>query len=153
VLISSGVDTFSKLTFDKTRKNLQEAGVPIYAIGLMQALRIMSEGRMGAIQEMDFLQADNQMKTFAAETGGQAFFPRFMGEFGGIFQQIHQALRNQYVLTYSSSNKAHDGTYRKIKVQLVDHDGNPVALKDEKGKPMKYTVVAKAGYKAPRAVE
>jgi VWFA-related protein len=153
LLISSGVDTFSKLTFDKTRKNLQEAGVPIYAIGLMQALRIMNEGRMGAIQEMDFLQADNQMRTFATETGGQAFFPRFQGEFGGIFQQIHQALRNQYVLTYTPSNKVHDGTYRKIKVQLVDHDGNPVALKDEKNKPMKYTVVAKSGYKAPRAVE
>jgi hypothetical protein len=93
------------------------------------------------------------MKTFATETGGQAFFPRFVGEFGGIFQQIHESLRNQYVLTYAPSNKAHDGTYRKIKVQLVDHDGNPVALKDEKGKPMKYTVVAKTGYKAPRAVE
>jgi VWFA-related protein len=155
LLISSGVDTFSKLTFDKTRKILQEAGVPIYAIGLMQTLRMMMEsrGRMGSIQEMDFLQADNQMRTFASETGGMSFFPRFQGEFGGIFQQIHQALRNQYVLTYSPSNKAHDGTYRKIKVQLVDHDGNPVALKDEKGKPLKYTVVAKAGYKAPRAVE
>jgi VWFA-related protein len=155
LLISSGIDTFSKLTFDKTRKNLQEAGVPIYAIGLMQTLRIMMEarGRMGGIQEMDFLQADNQMRTFATETGGMSFFPRFQGEFGGIFQQIHQALRNQYVLTYQPSNKAHDGTYRKIKVQLVDHDGNPVALKDEKGKPVKYTVVAKAGYKAPRAVE
>jgi VWFA-related protein len=155
LLISSGIDTFSKLTFDKTRKNLQEAGVPIYAIGLMQTLRIMMEasGRMGGIQEMDFLQADNQMRTFATETGGMAFFPRFEGEFGGIFQQIHQALRNQYVLTYSPSNKTHDGTYRKIKVQLVDHDGNPVALKDEKGKPIKYTVIAKAGYKAPRAVE
>ena len=55
------------------------------------------------------------------------------------------------LLTYSPSNKAHDGTYRKIKVQLVDHDGNPVALKDEKNKPMKYSIVAKAGYKAPRA--
>jgi VWFA-related protein len=155
LLISSGVDTFSKLTFDKTRKILQEAGVPIYGIGLMQTLRMMMEGRgrMGNIQEMDFLQADNQMRTFAAETGGMAFFPRFQGEFGGIFQQIHQALRNQYVLTYSPSNKAHDGSYRKIKVQLVDHEGNPVALKDEKGKPLKYTVVAKAGYKAPRAVE
>jgi VWFA-related protein len=155
LLISSGIDTFSRLTFDKTRKNLQEAGVPIYAIGLMQTLRIMMEasGRMGGIQEMDFLQADNQMRTFATETGGMAFFPRFEGEFYGIFQQIHQALRNQYVLTYSPSNKAHDGSYRKIKVQLVDHDGNPVALKDEKGKPVKYTVVAKAGYKAPRAVE
>jgi hypothetical protein len=76
-----------------------------------------------------------------------------MGEFGGIFQQIHQSLRSQYVLTYSPSNKVHDGSYRKIKVQLVDHDGAPVALKDEKGKPLKYTIVAKQGYKAPRAVE
>ena len=150
LLISSGVDTFSKLTFDKTRKSLQESGVPVYAIGLMQALRIM----MGpAGDNIGFLQADNQMKTFSTETGGQAFFPRFVGEFGGIFQQIHESLRSQYVLTYSPSNKAHDGTYRKIKVQLVDHDGNPIALKDEKGKPMKYSIVAKQGYKAPRPVE
>ena len=154
VLISSGVDTFSKLTFDKTRKILQEDGVPIYAIGLMQTLRILMEGRgMGAIQEMDFLQADNQMRTFASETGGQSFFPRFQGEFGEIFQQIHQALRNQYVLTYSPSNKTHDGAYRKIKVQLVDLNGNPLPVKDDKGKPIKYTIVAKAGYKAPRAIE
>jgi VWFA-related protein len=155
LLISSGIDTFSKLTFDKTRKILQESGVPIYAIGLMQTLRMYAEasGRIGAIQEMDFLQADNEMKTFATETGGMAFFPRFPGEFPGIFQQIQQGLRNQYVLTYQPTNKAHDGAYRKIKVQLVDHDGNPMALKDEKGKPLKYTVVAKAGYKAPRAVE
>ncbi|HUI55671.1 MAG TPA: VWA domain-containing protein [Bryobacteraceae bacterium] len=155
VLLSSGIDTFSKLTFDKTRKILQEDGVPIYAIGLMQTLRILMEsyGMMGSIAQMDFLQADNQMRTFASETGGQAFFPRFEGEFGGIFQQIHQALRNQYVLTYSPSNKAHDGTYRKIKVQLVDSNGNPLPVKDEKGKPVKYSILAKSGYKAPRAVE
>jgi len=150
LLISSGVDTFSKLTLDKTRKILQESGVPIYAIGLMQALRIMMGPRGDNIA---FLQADNQMRTFASETGGQAFFPRFEGEYGPIFQQIHESLRNQYVLTYSPSNKTHDGTYRKIKVQLVDHDGNPIALKDEKGKPLKYSIIAKQGYKAPRAVE
>jgi VWFA-related protein len=153
VVMSSGIDTFSKLTFDKTRKILQEDGVPIYAIGLMQTLRILMESRMGAIQQMDFLQADNQMRTFASETGGQSFFPRFEGEFGQIFQEIHQALRNQYVLTYSPSNKTHDGAYRKIKVQLVDLNGNPLPVKDEKGKPIKYTIVAKAGYKAPRVIE
>ena len=153
LLISSGVDTFSKITFDKTRKMLQEDGVPIYAIGLLQSLQILYGARATGLSDIDLLQADNELKTFAAETGGQTFLPRFMGEFGGIFQQIHESLRNQYVLTYSPSNKAHDGAYRKIKVQLVDHDGNPVALKDEKGKPLKYTVVAKAGYKAPRPVE
>jgi VWFA-related protein len=153
LLISSGYDTFSKLTFDKTRKILQEAGVPIYSIGLMQALQIVGGPRATGLSDIDMVQADNVLKTFSTETGGQTFLPRFMGEFGGIFQQINQSLRNQYVLTYSPSNKTHDGSYRKIKVQLVDHDGNPVALKDEKGKPLKYSVVAKSGYKAPRAVE
>ena len=91
VLISTGIDTFSKLTFDKTRKSLQESGVPIYAIGLMQTLRelIDARGDMGAIQRLDFLQADNTLRTFTKETGGMAFFPRFYGEFPSIFGSIH----------------------------------------------------------------
>src|SRR4051794_10887591 len=154
--ITSGIDTFSKITYDQTRKKLQESGVPIYAIGLMQALREIMDARggMGPIIRMDFLQADNQMRTFAKETGGQAYFPRFEGEFGSIFGSIHDALRNQYVLSYSPANKAHDGSYRKIKVELVNPATNePLAVKDEKGRPVKYTIVAKSGYKAPRAVE
>src|SRR3954449_4951346 len=156
IAITSGIDTFSKITYDQTRKKLQESGVPIYGIGLMQALREMmdSMGMMGAIGRMDFLQADNQMRTFAKETGGQAYFPRFEGEFGSIFGSIHEALRSQYVLTYSPTNKAHDGTYRKIKVELVNPATNePLAVKDEKGKPVKCAIVTKNGYKAPRAVE
>jgi len=156
LLITSGIDTFSKITYDQTRKKLQEAGVPIYAIGLMQTLRelIDARGGMGSIQRMDFLQADNELRTFAKETGGQAFFPRFQGESPQIFQEIHQALRNQYVLTYQPTNKAHDGTFRKIKVELVNPATNePLPVKDEKGKPIKYSIVAKAGYKAPREVE
>ena len=156
VLISSGIDTFSKLNYGEARKKLQQAGVPVYPIGLMQALRIMYEsyGMMGSIQQLDFLQADNAMRTFAKETGGIPFFPRFYGEFPTIFQNIHQALRNQYVLTYEPTNKAHDGTYRKIKVDLVNPATNePLKVTDEKGKPIKYQIVAKAGYKAPREVE
>ena len=79
--------------YDEARKKVQEAGVPIYAIGLMQWLReyMDSHGYMGGIQRMDFLQADNQMRTFAKETGGQAYFPRFEGEYGQIFGAIHEA--------------------------------------------------------------
>jgi Ca-activated chloride channel family protein len=156
VLIASGVDTFSKLTFDKTRKILQEASVPIYAIGLMQALREWYDARgyMGSLQRLDFLQADNQMRTFAKETGGMSFFPRFYGEFPSIFQAISQSLRNQYQLGYSSSNKARDGKFRKIKVELVNPATNePLRVTDEKGKPIKYQIVAKTGYTAPREVE
>jgi hypothetical protein len=58
------------------------------------------------------------------------------------------------VLSYQPSNAAHDGTFRKIKVDLVNPATNePLPVKDEKGKPIKYSIVAKAGYTAPRAVE
>jgi Ca-activated chloride channel family protein len=156
VLISSGIDTFSKKNYGETRKLLQQDGVPVYAIGLMQALRDMADaaGYLGNIQRLDFLQADNAMRTFSKETGGMAFFPRFLGEFPTIFQNIHQALRSQYVITYESTNKAHDGAFRKIKVELVNPATNePLPIKDEKGKPVKYQIYAKAGYKAPREVE
>jgi VWFA-related protein len=156
MLIASGMDTFSKLTFDQTRKRLQSAGVPIYALGIMQAMREIADARgmMGPIMRLDFLQADNQMRTFAKETGGMAFFPRFFGEFPGIYGAVHQALRNQYTLGYAPSNTARDGKFRKIKVELINPQTNePLKITDEKGKPIKYTVVAKAGYNAPREVE
>src|SRR5579872_1737035 len=154
LLISSGIDTFSKLTFDKTRRALQDAGVPIYSVGLMQAIREIMDAYLGSIQRMDFLQADNQLRTFSKETGGMAFFPRFYGEMPGIFGAIQEAMRNQYVLTYSPSNQERDGKFRKIKVDLVNPETNePLRVVDEKGKPIKYQIQAKAGYTAPRPVE
>ena len=153
LLIASGRDTFSKLTFDKARKIIQEGGVPVYAISLLQALRIVAEQYMSEVQRMDFLQADNEMNTFARETGGQAFFPRFYGEFPSIYQTITQALRNQYSLAYQPSNQAKDGKFRKIKVELIDPaNGNALKI-TENGKPVKYSVVTKAGYTAPHEVE
>jgi Ca-activated chloride channel family protein len=151
VLISSGVDTFSKLTYDKARTAIQNAGVPIYGIGLLQAARIMMGSRG---DNMTFLQADNQMRTFTKESGGMAFFPRFYGEMPDIFHTISDAMRNQYVLTYNPSNQARDGKFRKIKVELVNPETNePLPIKDEKGKPIKYKIVAKTGYNAPHKVE
>jgi VWFA-related protein len=156
LLIASGRDTFSKINYDKARKIIQGAGVPIYAIGLLQAARDMADaqGGMGSLTRMDFLQADNAMRTFAKETGGQAFFPRFEGEYPSIFQTIHSALRNQYMITYSPTNTAHDGTFRKIKVDLVNPATNqPLIIQDQNKKQVKYSVVAKSGYTAPRPVE
>lgn len=153
VLFASGRDTFSKITFDKARKTIQEDGVPIYAISLLQALRIYMENYMGPIQRLDFLQADNEMKTFAKETGGQSFFPRFYGEFPEIYRAIHEALRNQYSLSYHPSNQARDGKFRKIKVELVNPETNEPLRIVENNKPIKYQIIAKSGYTAPREVE
>jgi len=128
----------------------------VYTVGMMQAVREMADagGYMGSIQRMDFLQADNEMRTFAAETGGMSFFPRFYGEFPNIFQEISKAMRSEYVVTYNPSNQARDGKVRHLKVQLVNPETNePLRIVDEKGKPIKYQVMSKTSYTAPHEVE
>jgi hypothetical protein len=63
-------------------------------------------------------------------------------------------LRNQYSLSYHPTNTARDGKFRRIKVELVNSETNePLRITNEKGKPLKYSVIAKAGYKGPREVE
>jgi VWFA-related protein len=157
VLVSSGRDTFSKITLDKVLQKIKATpNVTIFSIGTGQFARLMTEGRGGMggqIREMDYLQADNQMTTFARMTGGMAFFPRFQGELPDDFGLINESIRNQYVLTYKPSNSKQDGTYRKLHVELVDDEGHPLKMQDEKHKPLKYDIIARDGYKAKQEVE
>jgi Ca-activated chloride channel homolog len=158
VLLSTGIDTFSKLTFDKARRAIQDNAIPIYAIGLAQAQREMGAatrgGMGGAMADMNLAVSNEQMKTFANETGGRAFFPRFAGEMPGIIQAIQGSMRNNYVLTYQPSNQTKDGKFRRLKVELVNPETNePLKVVDEKGRTIKVQIVTKAGYKAPREVE
>ncbi len=155
LLIGTGLDTFSRITFDKARRSLQESGVPIYTVSILQVARMMAEARgMSGPADLTYLQADNEMKTFSKETGGLSFFPRFLGEYPEVFHQIEFALRNQYSLAYHPTNTSKDGKFRRIKVELVNPDSNePLRVTNEKGKPIKYQVIAKAGYKAPQEVE
>ncbi|HEY7211615.1 MAG TPA: VWA domain-containing protein [Bryobacteraceae bacterium] len=157
LLIGTGLDTFSKITFDQARRSLQEAGVPIYTISILQIARMSLEGAAGmgaAIQNMDFLQADNEMRTFSKESGGLSFFPRFVAEYPSVFQQIERALRDQYSFAYHPTNVARDGKFRRIKVELINPGTNEtLRIVDGKNKPIKYQVIAKAGYKAPREIE
>ena len=156
IVISSGVDTFSKRTFKEARQQIQDAGVTVHAIGLMQALREWydSRGALGPIARMDFLQADNQMRTFAKETGGLSFFPRFYGEFPRIYQALNYVMRNQYVALYQPTNTKRDGSYREIEVRLVDpKTNNELRITGKKDKRIKYQIIHKDGYYAPREVE
>jgi Ca-activated chloride channel family protein len=93
------------------------------------------------------------MRTFAKETGGQAFFPRFIGEYPSVFRAIEDSLRNQYSLAYHPTNIAKDGKFRHIKVELVNPSTNEPLRIVENGKAVKYQILAKAGYKAPRDVD
>lgn len=157
ILVSSGLDTFSKITLDKALQKIKDTpDVTIFCVGTGQAARITGNAGGGGLfgpRGIDYLQADNQLATFAQMTGGMSFFPRFETEMPDIFRTINDTIRNQYVLTYSPTNPRQDGTYRKVRVELVDDEGQPLQMQDPKHHALKYEVVARDGYKAKQEVE
>ncbi len=159
VLISSGRDTFSRLTYDKISKKIKDTpDVTLFTISTGEMWRMWMDANYGTNSQvrmsmMDFLQADNQMATFARMTGGRWYKPRFAGELPEIFRDVAANIRNQYVLAYQPTNPKLDGSYRKLKVEVVAPDGGPLKVKDQKGKDLKYNIIAREGYTAKHEVE
>lgn len=152
LVLSSGIDTFSKHTLDQTIKLLRQTDVTVFAVGLDKPLSnyLDLHRQLGGMTRMNFLQGENQLKTFAQMTGGYAWFPQFDGEIPGIMREVAAFLRHQYSLTYTPSNHTPDGKYRKVKVELVAPDGGPLTVVDQKGKKQKIVVYAREGYTAPK---
>ncbi len=157
IFVGSGRDTFSKINLDKILQKVKATpNVTIFCVGTGQAARLTGNAQQGGMfgpKEIDYLQADNQLNTFARLTGGRAYFPRFEAEMPEIFHDINDSIRNQYVLTYRPTNAKQDGTYRKIRVELVDAEGHPLQMQDEKHHNLKYDIVARDGYRAKQEVE
>jgi VWFA-related protein len=143
VLISSGIDTFSKKNLGEMLKRVQSTNAVIYAVSVGGNYRARYEQYHGASQRLDWYQADSTLKQFAKSTGGIAFFPRFEAEFPQIFQTVGAMLRHQYSLSYVPTNTKKDGKMRKIRVDVdLDYDGD--------GKPDKMKVNCKEGYIAEK---
>ena len=150
ILVSSGIDTFSKINYGQARKIAQNAGVPIYIIGTGQLFmkrygdRLPSlDSTLGDPGRLTLLQAQNALTTFAKETGG-AFYPvTFEGELPNVLRSIDALLRNQYSLGYNPGDKR-DGKQHKIVVKVdVDGDGQY----DDK----ELTIQSRLFYNAPKS--
>ena len=149
VLVSSGIDTFSKINYGQARKITQNAGIPIFIIGTGNLFFKKfgdqipaNDGLLGDPGRLTFLQAQNTLKTFANETGG-AYYPiTFEGELPNALQSINALLRSQYSLGFKPDD-ARDGKQHKIVVKVdVDGDGQY----DDKA----YVVKAREIYNSPK---
>ena len=131
ILVASGIDTFSKINLDDIRKVIQAAGIPIYIISTGNLFYKKYEDRLGATDSitgmpgrLTFLQAKNQMNTFAKESGGMHFEMTFPSEVPAYLQSINGLLRSQYSLAYDLPAPHEPGKKYKLEVKVdVDGDG------------------------------
>jgi VWFA-related protein len=76
----------------------------------------------------------NVGKKITEETGGRMIVVRSEKNLEQAFDQISEELRSQYTISYVSTNKAHDGGYRKIKMDMKNKE---------------YSALTRRGYYAP----
>ncbi len=106
ILLTDGEDTISQVKMHDAIMRAQKADAFIYAIGIGDMYR-------GGVDE-------GALRKISEQTGGRAYFPRNERELREAFTQIQRDLREQYLVAYSPSNKARDGSYRRIEIEIVN---------------------------------
>lgn len=149
LLISTGANTFSSSTLDDTVKRIKQSDVTIFSVGLAESEYHWADARSSGGQSIGYLQAKNELQSFAKLSGGNAWFPRFEGEIPNIFKSVAAFLRGQYSIGFSPENLKADGKHHKLKVEIVQRDGTPLIVTTPKGKRQKPMVYAREGYTAP----
>lgn len=117
LLISDGQDNSSRYSYGELRKQLKEAGVQIYCIGIVE----LGGGSGGTLD----LQGQAILEEIAQTTGGKSFFPRSAAELEDMTTRIALELRHQYSIGYEPTNVKRDGQWHKIKVQVKPPRGLP----------------------------
>lgn len=153
---SGGIDTFSTITWDDVRKIAREQRTTIIAINLSWAIeqyldRLEGYGYRVGAERMQLRLDEAQLRDLTEQTGGRTYMVRFLGEMPGIYNAIGAVLRSQYSLAFRPKNFKRDGKFHKIEVKLVGPGGQPLEVRDQNNKKVKYEIYARKGYYAPEA--
>ena len=112
VILSDGIDTYSKASSDKAVESALAVGASIFAVD-MSSIEVPGSARR---------QSAASLKGFAEKTGG-----RFVATPGGpalrdAFTGIANELGQQYTISYRPVNPKRDGKWRTLEVKLKRED-------------------------------
>jgi Ca-activated chloride channel family protein len=126
ILLSDGVDTSSTIKRQDAIDAAVKNNVAVYSKG---------------IGDPEFYKVEqDSLRKISDSTGGRAFFPLDETELGAVFAQIQEELRSQYVIAYSPQNNSHDGSHRRIRMEIVNQE-----LRKQK-----LHLIYRQGYYAPK---
>jgi len=108
ILLTDGQDTSSRLSRSNAIDQAIQSDTVIYALGI-------GDKRYEGVNK-------GALNNIAERTGGRAFFPKKEDDLRAAFAEIEQELRSQYLVAYSSTNKKHDGSYRKMSIEIANTD-------------------------------
>ncbi|MCA1631142.1 MAG: VWA domain-containing protein [Acidobacteria bacterium] len=114
ILLTDGVNTSGKMKLQDAVDRALKTDTLVFVIGVGDSFNYTGVD-------------EGSIRKIAERTGGRAYVPRGEEDLRKAFEQIQRELREQYLIAYSPTNKKHDGSFRKLLIEVT----NP-ALKDQK---------------------
>ncbi len=140
VILSDGMENSSSIKFEELRRLLAQNEAVLYPVTILNKDRqknlleefirnadekkpelepIIKNARdsLSVLEEVYAIQTE-RMQTLADETGGKLFLVNNLSDLAGQYSKVAQELRNTFSLAYYSNNNWHDGTIRKVRVEV-----------------------------------
>lgn len=114
ILLSDGDDTKSRINREAAAEAAVKSNTIVYSIG---------------IEPVGYKLDKKALRKISEATGGRAFFPEDEIQLNAAFHQIQQELRTQYSAAYTPTNKARDGSFRRLRIEFTTPDLKKQKLK------------------------
>jgi VWFA-related protein len=119
VILSDGGDNASHIKLDDALKMAEQSSATIYCIGIYDP--VQKDRNPGVLRRI------------AKVTGGESYFPSTLEDLHTVWPRIAGAIRGQYTIGYISSNQAHDGSFRKVKIVAKNNRGKILDVRARPG--------------------
>ena len=108
ILLSDGDDTSSRVRLYQAVEFAVRHNTVVYSVGIRDKSFKFGQMRRDYLDEL------------SEQTGGRAFFPKTPADLAAAFAQIEQELRSQYLISYTPANRARDGSFRKLRIEITN---------------------------------
>jgi VWFA-related protein len=148
VLISSGVDTFSKAKYQDVLNAVRDCQTPVYVINIGPILRSAEELSAQPYARVDWSRAEAELQQIAQASGGRLYSPGSALNLSGVYDDMMENLRLRYIITYkSTADGGNLDAARTVRVELVNpNTGRPLEIVDANRKPVSSKLFVQESY-------
>jgi VWFA-related protein len=118
IVVSDGGDNASPIGFDPILARIEASNVVIYAVGLIDPLEEDANPK--------------RLKQLARASGGEAYFPRDVGQVADVLQRISRDIRSAYTMGYAPADTPSGEAFRRIRV-VASVPGQSVVVRTRAG--------------------
>jgi len=135
IVLTDGVDSGRGSTAEQALQAVLNAQVSVYVVSNGEISRAAKQAQLNALLNSDSVtfnqiriddlreglraldESEVKLTRLADATGGRIYEPASFSRLDDAYREVAEELRHQYAIYYTPSNKTHDGSFRRVRVE------------------------------------